>query len=357
MSSTLELLAHSRSVGEPLPYVVFRLVAQTFFFGVYTLLVSLSTRMLLKRGLKTRVNRVMFLVILFMYLLSAAYWAYCIAYTVEIMQAYGDSRVTSFDTGHNTITEWSPVFNAVVSINYVLGDAVVAWRAWIISQRKLRKYLWIAIVFVVLTAMAVFTTIGFRITGFIQYSIENSQESSYLGRTVDILQMVTIACSLTSNIIATAVVGATAWRHRRIIRAALKDDRTRADKILALVVESGVFYCISGVVILVASLAQLPHGTLGSLYSPIHLEVAGAYPPIVILLVSTKRSLSESTFSDTDSSEFTPSEPIQIASARTSPTSTISAPELMDPSQGMSESLSMKKKRMLSSRFSDDSLV
>ncbi|KAJ6521951.1 hypothetical protein DFH09DRAFT_212861 [Mycena vulgaris] len=344
-----------KSEGQILMYTVFGLVVQTFFFGVYTLLMSLSSRMLLKRGLKTRTNWVMFLITLFMYILSALYYGYSVTYAVDSMHTYihdAPLNLVNPSPAHNETTKWSPVFNAIVLVNYILSDGIVCWRAWLIGQRTFRKYLWFAIAFLVLTAVAVFLTIGFRITAYIQSPIGNLPDG-FLKQGIDILQISVAGCSIMSNLIATLVVGATAWRHRRIMRSAFKDGTTRADKILALVVESGVFYCISTVTVLLASLWRLPHGgTLGDLYLPIHLYIAGAYPSIVILLVSMKRPLNESTFSDALTSDFAPSEGIIFGSAYTSPTSTVGGPESMHPKRNMT--LEQKRARSLS-RFSDDS--
>ncbi|KAJ7693379.1 hypothetical protein B0H17DRAFT_932959 [Mycena rosella] len=354
MASTPESAADLRRDAEVLLYVVFGLVAQTLFFGIYTLLMALSTRMLLKRGLKTRANRVMFFIILFMYILSAGYWAFSVAFAADSIQTYIDAPRTLLDTvensDHEGIKEWLNVFNAVALINVVLSDGVVVWRASIICQRRIRKYLWIAIAFLFLTAMAVIFTIGFRIAGFIM-----SPAGELMKIAINILQVSTLGFSLSSNLVATVIVGTTARRHRQIIRAALKDDeKTRSEKILALVVEAGFFYCISGLIVLLASLFRIQHGTLGDLYGPIHLEITSAYPPIVILLVNTKRSLSESFFSETSSSESEPSDSTRFHSAHTSPTTTISGPDLIHSLKENSEPANKKRGKSLS-RFSDDS--
>ncbi|KAJ7141445.1 hypothetical protein C8R44DRAFT_659177, partial [Mycena epipterygia] len=142
------------STGQYLIYIVLGLVVQTFFFGVYTVLIGLSTRMLLKRGLKTRSNKVMFTITLFMYLLSAAYWAYSVADVVDRMRNYIDDlqNPLNHSATHDKVTKWSPLFNAIVLVNYILSDAVVVWRAWILCSRNHRKYLCITMFFLALTA-------------------------------------------------------------------------------------------------------------------------------------------------------------------------------------------------------------
>ncbi|KAJ7745451.1 hypothetical protein DFH07DRAFT_924707 [Mycena maculata] len=350
------------SVGEGLIYDVVGLVAQTFVFGLFTILISLSTRMLLKRGLRTLTNWVILFLTVYMYLLASAYWGYCIAVVVDRMLAFiaapPSARGTIQVPDHDNVTKWSPLFNAVALINYVLSDGVVVWRAWIICQRRLRKYLWIAIVFLMLTATSVFLTIGFRGAAFMQAPIKDLPEGSPLVSAINVLQISNIALSLVSNSTAMAVVAATAWRHRRILRAAFTDEKTTstANQILFLVVESGLLYCVSAITVLVASLIRLPHGTLGDLYTPISIQFAGAYPSIVTLLVSTKRSLNETAFSHMVSSDSIPSQPLRFGSAYTSPTSTVGGPEPMDIT-GRNSMLIAEAKPVQLSRFSDDSLA
>ncbi|KAJ6594248.1 hypothetical protein B0H19DRAFT_1094623 [Mycena capillaripes] len=306
------------SAGESLIYSVVGLVVQTFFFGIYTLLTVLATRMLLKRGLKTRAraNHIMFMLTIFTYLLSMTYWIYSVADVADQMKVYNLILQNGPTTGHDTITKWSPLFNALVLVNYVFSDAVVVWRAWIICFRSHRKYLCITIAFLILTAGTVTCTIIFRIIALVVSPYAQLPNSSYLKKGIDILQISNIGFSLISNLSATAVVGATAWRHRQSIRAAFADNKksTKADQILTLVVESGLLYCVSGLTVLIASLIRLPVGTLGDIYTPINVQIAGAYPPVVLLLISMQRSLNETTFLNTHEGS-TPSRPIQFGAS------------------------------------------
>ncbi|KAJ7347020.1 hypothetical protein DFH08DRAFT_208078 [Mycena albidolilacea] len=303
MASTVSSSTILHTAGRSVMYYTVGLMVQTFFFGVYTILIWMSTRMLLERTLRTRVNQVMFGITTFMYLLSAAYWAYSVADGVDRIHEYIDLAIDPFRAtfAHTEVTKWSPLFNAVTLINYVLSDGVVIWRAWIICPRNHRKYLWITIVFLALTALAVGLTIACRVANFVISPIDNLPKGSMLARAVDVFQVAAMGTSLLSNLTATGVVGITAWGHWRALRSALSGGKTstlRTNRILLLVVETGVFYCLSAIIMLFAMLIRLPHGTLGDLYTPVSFQIAGAYPTIVLLLVSTKKSLAESSFSD-----------------------------------------------------------
>ncbi|KAJ7077257.1 hypothetical protein B0H15DRAFT_861942 [Mycena belliarum] len=279
--------------GNTVMYFALDLVAQTFFFGGYSVLISMSTCMLLKRGLKSTVNKVMFGLTLFMYLLSAGYWAYSVAGVVNRFRNYiALAADSSLDQTVNDVLKWSPLFNALTMIIYVLSDGIVVWRAWVICFRRHRKYMCIPIGFLIVTALSSLLSIALRIANF------GTAHKAYLHDAMNIAQLSTITASLISNLSSTAVVSATAWHHRRVLRAAFSESRrkTRSSKILLLIVESGVLFCLFSIIGLLASLIRLPQGTLGDLYAPLSIHIAGAYPPIVLLLVSTQRALTESTF-------------------------------------------------------------
>ncbi|KAJ7693353.1 hypothetical protein B0H17DRAFT_500069 [Mycena rosella] len=241
--------------GLGLMYFTFTLVFQTFFFGGYTVLIVLSTRISLKRGLKTTSNKTLFIVGLFMYILSAAYWVYSIVDVAIRMQNYIDPANPGNNSSQSTYRD---IFNALILVNYVLSDGIVIWRAWVICARDHRKYIYISIAFFLFTATIVPATIGLRIADLVNPRL--GPRSSYIAA-INILQVSNAITSFISNLTATALIGATAWRHRQRIKLAFRK-KTKANKILILLLETGLFYCISVLTAMVAMLIRLPHGTV-----------------------------------------------------------------------------------------------
>ncbi|KAJ7217687.1 hypothetical protein GGX14DRAFT_597355 [Mycena pura] len=256
----------------------------------------------------------MLLLTLLLYLLSTLYWAYSVAEVADRLRSFIDLPFNTLNTipipEQDAVTEWLPLANAFILMNSVISDGVVVWRARVICLPRLRKYLWPAIIFFLLAALVVWLTIGFRIAAFVKSPIASLPSDNFLARGIDVLQTTALSLSIVSNLSATAVVGATAWQHRRIFRAAFtvaegeKTATKKADQVLSLVVETGVVYSLSTITLLVTSLIQLPYGNLGDLYGPIHVQIAGAYPSTVLLL-NTNRSLNESSFSDSETSSVT----------------------------------------------------
>ncbi|KAJ7141414.1 hypothetical protein C8R44DRAFT_727014 [Mycena epipterygia] len=228
----------------------------------------------------------------FMYLLATAYWAYSVGDVASRVQLAMEDPCNQLGNGTSRVTKLYSLFNAIVLVNYVLSDGIVVWRAWVICSRHHQKLLHIPILFLLLTAISVASTIGLRIASVINFEFGIS---SLFTRIINILQTSTLVFSLISNLSATGVIAATAWRYRQTIRAAFRE-HSKSDQILTLLLESGILYCVSALTTLVASLVRLPYGTLGDLYTPINVQIAGAYAPAVLLLVGNQSSFNETHF-------------------------------------------------------------
>ncbi|KAJ7609917.1 hypothetical protein FB45DRAFT_1122592 [Roridomyces roridus] len=249
--------------GGSLLYHTFTLVVQTFFFGGYSVLILISTRMLLTRGLKTRSLEALFFLGLLMYAISSAFWGFSVAYI-------GVPIVTSF--------------NAIVLINFVLSDGIVCWRAWVISRMHYRGWIWLPFVFWFFTMLSTSTLIVFRSIDIPDSSLGGDKRFI---RAIDVLQLQNMTTSLLSNISATGFLGATAWRHRQAMRTNFEDrKRSRVNQVLALLIESGVLYCMTGVLGTISQLVHLPHGTLNDIVLPVNIQFAGACAPALLLLIS-----------------------------------------------------------------------
>ncbi|KAF7305995.1 hypothetical protein HMN09_00754000 [Mycena chlorophos] len=307
-------VTEAQAVGTQVIYFLSSLLAQTCIFGIYTVLFGLSTRMLLKRKLRTTVNRVMFGLTVFMYLLSTAYWLYSAAYTVDRLR-----QLTALATqpgltlpDHTAVSMWSPLMDSIIGINCVVSDCVVVWRAWVICLRHHRRYMWVSIFFLICSAISQGIWIVFRIIGTAISPKVNLNTTTGLGRGINIIEGVIVFTSTLSNLCATGVVSATAYRHLRTQQAAFSESSnstssSRTNQILVLIIETGAAYTFVAASRLIATIGvfvRLPQGTLNDLYLPVLVEIAGAYPSIVLLLVSTQKdSLSDSNLPETPFSQ------------------------------------------------------
>ncbi|KAL1662595.1 hypothetical protein GGF50DRAFT_58678 [Schizophyllum commune] len=208
-----------------------------------------------------------------------------------------------------------------LDITLLVCDAIVVWRAWILWQDN-------RIVKVILSLCMASSVVGV-VAHLIWYAV------AYLDDTAPILSllMVTIPLLLT-NLVATILVGLQVWYYRRNIKSVASPWRkkTRVEKILALLLESGFVYCLLWIVSLALEVDGSSDETRAAYYmaaSNAYQSFAGIYPTLIVIIVAAQRSTTQSLVLSTQVSH-----PMEFASTDETPkdqtsggTLTISADE------------------------------
>ncbi|KAL1702060.1 hypothetical protein EV121DRAFT_282194 [Schizophyllum commune] len=184
---------------------------------------------------------------------------------------HGDESTTALDA-IATLSE------ASYHISYLLGDALVVWRAWVIwSESKLARGL--------LTNLVRGLTAGLSVD--LVVDLKSWLEDKALNAPMIIAMLLT-------NAVATALVGVRVWTYRRDIAAALGPVTfgSRVGGLLMLLLESGILYCAIWVTIFVleVGVGSRTWSTNILVSGTLHL-FATAYPTLVILLVTTQQHL------------------------------------------------------------------
>ncbi|KAF7315790.1 hypothetical protein MIND_00095100 [Mycena indigotica] len=317
--------------GQTVLYYAVTLIPQTLCLGGYTALIVFSSRALLKRGLNTQATKTLFWLSIFMYTMSLAYWSFSVIDFVARMQFFIDPENPTYASLFNGVAIPFNLFNALVLINFSITDGIVVWRASVICPRTQlhRRLLWIPTLFLLLTT--VFASILIVLRFIAMFSTELVHRPFFTPM-VDTLQFFSVITSLFSNLSATTLIGATAWRHRQRIRFAFHQ-RSKAEHTLMLLLESGLLYCATAVFVVAALFIRLPHGTLGDIYLPVTVQLAGAYAPAISLLILRNRTLNETEFLGTETKLNVDAEargqfsgPIQFANLNSSSIATSSSP-------------------------------
>ncbi|THV02289.1 hypothetical protein K435DRAFT_836507 [Dendrothele bispora CBS 962.96] len=152
--------------------------------------------------------------------------------------------------------KWEILAIVFSTISYILGDAIVVWRAWILfdGQQLYR----------VLLSACILGSLGALIL---------------------------------TNAVATCLIGYKAWYYRNFIKTHLGgiNRRNKVEHILILLIEGGVIYCVLWVLILLAQL----HGVFNDLGSAILQAISphatSMYPTIIILFSALQKSHCETT--------------------------------------------------------------
>ncbi|KAI9433166.1 hypothetical protein H4582DRAFT_2131791 [Lactarius indigo] len=222
--------------------------------GMYASLIPVSVHVMIEKGLHSPSQKILFGIIAFMFSLSTAYLAVSMAELILLIKAW--YLVSDLSESASTSTRSST--EAVL----VLFGALVPVDDLTLALKLLRA----PIVTLVLMIYGVVATIG--VTIFI--NIDPVNREGRLANTIDVFQEIT--------------------RYRRWIVENLQriaNKRTKAERLLALIVESGVFYIFLSVTMFATSIVRLPgsHLPLGSLFLQTSFYLAGMYPLIIVILV------------------------------------------------------------------------
>ncbi|KAH9024863.1 hypothetical protein EDB85DRAFT_247253 [Lactarius pseudohatsudake] len=284
---------------------------QSVFYGVYASLIPVSIYITMEKGLHSPIKKILFGIIVFMFFLSTAYLAVTMADLILLIKTW----YLVADLSESAGTTRSPteavlvLFNALTPINSALTDGVVVWRAWVICHEshdididKCKK-----------TA------------GSTDCDAWVNDPEGRLANTISVFQEITYTSSLVTNILGTGIISLLACgchrRYRRWIVANLQrivNKRTKAERVMALIVESGVIYIFTGVVMIGTSLVRLPrsHFVLGNLFLPAAPHLAGIYPLMVGMLVSRELSINKTLLNPTLPSIITDIQPASSQSSQ-----------------------------------------
>ncbi|KAL1691692.1 hypothetical protein GGG16DRAFT_124650 [Schizophyllum commune] len=173
-------------------------------------------------------------------------------------------------------------------IEYVLSDAIVVWRAWVIwSDSRIAKGILLlctcgSLVGAILDAV-------WHITGKMHpHPVPKAQPLTML-----ILLMLT-------NVVATILVAIKVWQYFRDIKSALglSARKSQVERVLVLLLESGCFYSVVWISFLaVQATIGTSKFTVAELVASVVLSISGIYPTIVVLTAmydNKERSLLDS---------------------------------------------------------------
>ncbi|ETW81419.1 hypothetical protein HETIRDRAFT_409359 [Heterobasidion irregulare TC 32-1] len=168
-------------------------------------------------------------------------------------------------------------------INYVLCDAVVVWRAWLIWERNTK------------ICIPSFVCLVGTLASTLIIIITQDDTSFVLGSLV-------LGFLLGSNLWTTSIIAWRAWRHRQFIKTQLGGGtaRTNVEKILSLLIESGAIYCF------VWSLYFLIFYALrnGAFIPAVILDQLAAIYPLTIIIIVHIRAVSSNWLSQVSSIDF-----------------------------------------------------
>ncbi|KAL0069953.1 hypothetical protein AAF712_002848 [Marasmius tenuissimus] len=250
-----------------------------------------------KDGIK-RARVILGLAVVVLFFLGTADLCCTVAYYVMGLQKFlvddaevPDRPVTQIDTVTRTMEQHrilGLMHSILFPVAFVIGDAVVIWRACALSGKK-KKIVFLLVILQLALTGAAFGWIGCYVATGMPLTRSDRCEPFY---------NTTFVLSVMTNIGGTAAIGYTSWSHWKAIREYFKSSNrpARAEKVTVLLVESGLFYIVLLIAQVVATTfpdSRLSYLTSGVDVLGISTQLVGIYPTALIVLVFLKRSLWE----------------------------------------------------------------
>ncbi|KAI0258881.1 hypothetical protein BC834DRAFT_1036167 [Gloeopeniophorella convolvens] len=275
-----------------LNYRAIAILGETIFYGVNATLTPIAMYITLRKGLRAPVQKLILGMAVFMFCLCTAHWAVLLADLLALIRAFFLAVSPSPSTMSPLENELT-LMNALGTINYALADAVVVWRAWVLCHDESSKLLVALILLLGASTLAVLLTVVIRIAMFVD-PVRGLQIFQYK---IEFVQEIAVGSSLVTNLLATVIIALKAWRYRRwIVRdlAGIAGKKTKAERVLALLVESGLLYIVSSLIGVTSSIVHIPGPSgipLGNEFVPSSIQISAIYPLAVIILVSRESAL------------------------------------------------------------------
>ncbi|RPD52784.1 hypothetical protein L226DRAFT_204858 [Lentinus tigrinus ALCF2SS1-7] len=306
----------------------------TAFFGLSTVLALVAAYVLISKKITRRATALMLFAIVVMWASTTAYW---IAYILVMARVYNKLReLTSQSLGGVVVMQTCLVSSlgagsaigncsleipdalaffheaywlrdctetASLTVEVVIGDAIVWWRAWVLwpNGRIVRS---VCIVMLLLTMVSGILDARYAcIPAHSAASATADLDGSFLTLSGDIWGIVACYLSFLTNFVATVLIAYRALQHRRAIMSYLQASsrRTQVERTLALLVESGVLYCAVWVVVSIYATSDIfPNLKLvvfaeGFTYvmRDCLVPLIGIYPTLIITICAIDKSLYE----------------------------------------------------------------
>ncbi|KAJ8089163.1 hypothetical protein PM082_014411 [Marasmius tenuissimus] len=187
-------------------------------------------------------------------------------------------------------TKFGAVMQVMLPLEILIGDGIVLWRAWKLCAEN-RKMVYLPMILLFATTVCSFSFFG--------CIVKNDWPVEY-PNTCNKLQISAFSLSMATNLVGTLVVGYKVWAYRQSEGEFLgqRRQRTRAEKVLVLFLESGVVYSILWVIQLVVILlppaSTFPGKAVQQVFTTSSIQMVGIYPTLLVVLIYLQYSMRDS---------------------------------------------------------------
>ncbi|KAJ8094144.1 hypothetical protein PM082_023352 [Marasmius tenuissimus] len=275
---------------------IVKVLTGAILYGIYLVLLLAALSILGHREGKIKARITLISALLVMFAISSfEFWGIVhlcfrsiqIILVNNVEMPYSDKLLTFFDG----FTKLISVIQVLLPLEVVIGDAIVLWRAWKLCAEN-RKLVYPPMFFLFVTTVCSL--------GYLGCYAKNDWPASNPD-TCNNLQISVFSLSLATNLMGTLVVGYKVWLHRQAVGEFLGQcrQRTRAEKVLILLMESGAAYSILWIVQLIVVLSPPARTFSGKVAQQVFytssIQMVGMYPTFMVVLVYLQYSIWDST--------------------------------------------------------------
>ncbi|KAF8205938.1 hypothetical protein K438DRAFT_1963716 [Mycena galopus ATCC 62051] len=267
-----------------------RLIVETALIALYSVIFASAIYSFGRKGVRTRAAFAMLCVVIYLYVVALVLWV------LNVVTLYRGFHALLMDNTNTPLADrpaladeknfdFFGAMEALFLFNMVVGDSVLMWRTWVIYFRR-RHILWFP-------GLMLLTSLG-KLFAVITMTCSPADPPVPVALCNTPTHLISWAFSLGTNLICTALVGVQAWKHRRITRS-LHMNKSRADQILSLLVESGFIYCLLWIPQVMAFF-NTPRTNHALYYSQSVIDgftdqISGMYPTLIIVIVNLRYTI------------------------------------------------------------------
>ncbi|KAI0643441.1 hypothetical protein C8Q79DRAFT_1012720 [Trametes meyenii] len=278
---------------------------ETFLIAIYSVLVFMTACFLMRRKSRTKAVIGTTLAVFLMYGGALALWMIDIHTVIlEIQKTLLSTPTDALEDSYSEASVESARLAMVEDILYAylcnVGDAIIIWRVYALWCREGERR-------ILLLPVAFFL-------GSLSMSLSITYCATQQNAKIDLgafthppfclnIQTASYSMTLATTAVATALIAYKAWEYSRVHREAFgKLSRpTKAQRVMVILVESGVLYMLFFLVQVIGSLRSVsesidkrPTISFGfMLYDYTTSIIVGMYPTIIVILVHLKYSILE----------------------------------------------------------------
>ncbi|KAJ3909359.1 hypothetical protein F5879DRAFT_83343 [Lentinula edodes] len=263
------------------------LIAESALYGIYAVLIIYAIRNLwfAEDSSRTKARVITLLSLLIMFTISTTLWALDITDFLR-----GLHKILILTDGTTTqrnadyLIELNPrviVQTTLFSIEYLIGDGVVVWRACALWGYS-KKIMFLPIL--LLSAAAILITFFVGCLGVHDWTYIAGEPETCYDSYISIFFL-----SIATNLLATSLIATKAWMHHRLLLSASVEKTTRVLKVLVLLVESGFIYLLIWAAKSMSVFGDLSSTVNGqfavSMLNSMGNQIVGLYPTLLVVLV------------------------------------------------------------------------